>query len=110
MSIHERLTTPKQSVPYGEVLCTPTEVNERIHKMAAEVIERYKDYPVPPLFVCLLRGGVPFTSRLMTAVAEHDMNFQPDLDYMKVKTYGEQLAAGKPEILFGLEARTVTGR
>ena len=110
------MITPEQSATdqrlplYGEVLCSTMEVNVRIQELASEVIERYQDYSTPPLFVCLLRGAAPFATRLMTEIAMQSAHFHPDLDYMKVKTYGDQLVASKPDILLGLEPERAAGR
>jgi len=82
--------------PYKELLISNADIAKRIDEMAAEIIKRYKGKN--PLFVCLLRGGAPFATRLMFAISRLDPNFQPELDYMTVKTYGDE-REGRPSKL-----------
>lgn len=91
-----------------EILFDEAEVSQRIHDMAAEVIERYKDKR--PLFVCLLRGGVQFGSLLMFEITKLDPEFHPETEYLKVVTYGHGRKAQAPKIIPLFDADTVQGR
>lgn len=91
------------------MLASKDEVAARITELAEAVAERYKGKS--PLFVCLLRGGAPFASQLMFALAKSDPHFHPELDYMTVRTYGDSLTAKKPQVIMDLAPHTsVDGR
>jgi len=93
------------------LLATAEQVEARITEMATGLIDRYRDDN--PLFVCFMKGGVPFTARLMMEVARQDPNFHPEVDYMIISTYGQGRMANDPEIVTGLapgvivEGRTI---
>jgi hypoxanthine phosphoribosyltransferase len=99
---------------YERILFTEEEVSARIEAMAAEVINRYLPEDTTsnkPLFVCLLRGGAPFSMRLMSAIARQAPHFHPELDYMTVRTYGDGRNAKQPELVMDLSPHTeVAGR
>ena len=59
-----------------------------------------------PLFVALMRGANPFASKLMFALARHDPNFHPELDYMMVSTYGHERTAKEPVVVTDLAPTT----
>jgi hypoxanthine phosphoribosyltransferase len=98
--------TQQQTAPnlYEHLLHSAEAVSERIDEMAAELVERYRDDK--PLFVCLLRGGAPFATQLMFAVAKLDPTFHPELDYMTVRTYATERSASHPELVMGLAPGT----
>jgi len=103
--------TTSSSTPalHAQVLHTADEVARRIDEMAAEIVERYRDDK--PVFVCLLRGGAPFATRLMFAIAELDPHFHPELDYVTIRTYASERAANHPELVMGLAPGTdIVGR
>lgn len=88
---------------------TNEQVAQRIDELAGEIIERYRDES--PLFVCLLRGGAPFATQLMFAIAARDPHFHPELDYMTIKTYGNQRFDKEPELIADILPNTeVAGR
>src|SRR6478609_1632041 len=89
---------------YSTVLHSTEDVDRRIDEMAAEIVERYRDDK--PLFVCLLRGGAPFATRLMFAISRLDPHFHPELDYMTVRTYATERSASHPELVMGLAPGT----
>lgn len=94
---------------YDEMLASPEAVQERVDEIAAEVIEKYRG--VHPLFVCLMRGGVPFASALMTSIARQDPYFHPEMDYITISAYGDKQTASKPKLVMGLAPNTmVEGR
>jgi len=94
---------------YKNLLASEDEVAKRIDELAAQIIKQYKDKR--PLFVCLLRGGAPFTARLMFAIAKIDPDFHPELDYMTIKTYGNERTSRPPELIADLLPSTeVAGR
>jgi hypoxanthine phosphoribosyltransferase len=92
-----------------DIIATPEEVDRRIEEMAEEISRRYK--AAKPLFICLLRGSAPFTSKLLFALTRTSPNFHPELDYMTVKTYGSRLQSRPPELVMDLAPDTeVKGR
>lgn len=90
------------------ILVDARAVGERIAVLATEVIAQYGHEK--PLFVCLLRGGVPFASGLMCAIVEQDPDFHPELEYMKITTYGDGREARTPEVLTGMDEAVINGR
>jgi hypoxanthine phosphoribosyltransferase len=80
-----------------ETLATTEQVDARISDMASWVVERYAGEK--PLFVCLLKGAVPFASRLMNSIQEQAPTFVPDLNYMRISTYGSGTKAGDPYVV-----------
>jgi hypoxanthine phosphoribosyltransferase len=101
--MNEQLTSSAPAL-YATVLHSAEEVDRRIDEMAEELVERYRD--TNPLFVCLLRGGAPFATRLMFAVARLDPHFHPELDYVTVRTYASERSASHPELVMGLAPGT----
>lgn len=90
-------------------LYTAEQIGTRIEELAAELVRDYEG--TTTLFVTLLRGAMPFTSKLMFAIARHAPTFHPDLDYMMVRTYGHERVAREPIIVTDLAPSTeVTGR
>lgn len=87
-----------------EVIYTEQEVDERIAKMASEVIKRYEG--IDPLFVCLLRGGAPFAMKLMFEITKQAPSFYPEVDYMIVKTYGDRRTESESELITDLAPHT----
>ena len=81
-------------------------VNQRIKEIAAEVVERYNGKD--PLFVCLLRGGAPFATKLMFEITKRDPAFNPEMDYMIIKTYGDRREGTASELVTDLTPDTKT--
>lgn len=80
------------------------QVAARIDELAGEIIHDFPD--AKPLFIALLRGATPFASRLMFAITKTAPDFQPELDYMMVSTYGSGQEAGEPRIIADLSPST----
>lgn len=86
-------------------VATETEVTARIDELAQAIVQRYKDQK--PLFVCMLRGGAPFATRLMFAIEHTDATFCPEMDYITTKTYGDARIDKQPELLTDLQPSTI---
>lgn len=85
------------------------QVTTQIQSIATQILEDFPDRT--PLFVALLRGAAPFSSRLMTEIVRHSPDYHPELDYMMVTTYGAGRHAGEPHIVTDLAPSTaVNGR
>lgn len=85
------------------------QVTKRIGQLASEITARYSgDGELDrPLFVALLRGAMPFASKLMFEMQRQAPDFHPELDVMMVSTYGDGRHAGEPRIVTDL-ARTTS--
>lgn len=91
------------------LLATAEQVGEQIARLAAEITQNESN--TSPLFVGLLRGAAPFTSKLMHAIVRRSQDFHPELDYMMVSTYGGERHASEPHIVTDLApSTTVKGR
>ena len=91
-----------------QILYTSQEIDDKVDKMAGEIIAAY---PKTPVFVALLRGAAPFASKLMFAIAKQNPAYHPELDYMTVKTYGGAKTAGAPQIITDISPSTaIAGR
>jgi len=85
-----------------EIIATSAEIEHRIQEIAQELIREYKH--TNPLFVCLLKGAVPFTAELMKTITLLDPEFHPDVEYMRTLAYGEGKETGEPRITVDLPA------
>lgn len=90
--------------PSPTIIASEDQVTNRIDELAAEIITKYK--AKNPLFICLLRGGAPFATRLMFAITARDPEFHPEMDYLSVKTYGDERTDKQPELLADILAST----
>lgn len=90
-------------------LATTQQVDKEITRIADEII---RDSPESsPLFVALLRGAAPFSSKLMLALTRQSPDYHPEIDYMMVSTYGGERHASEPHIVTDLApSTTVSGR
>lgn len=91
-----------------KILYTTEQVSTRIDEIAQEIVTTYRDNK--PLFVCLLKGAVPFTSKLMTSITQIDSAFHPEIEYMRVSAYGDDREAGAARVYGGVDTAKVTGR
>lgn len=94
----------KQNPLYSQKLVSENELSEHIEKLAGEIIQQFKGQN--PLFVCLLRGGMPFAAQLMFAITQQDPYFNPELDYMTVSSYGNKLTSSEPKIVMDLSYKS----
>lgn len=91
-----------------KILYTANQVTERIDAMAREIIDTY---PADrPLFVCLLKGAVPFASRLMAAIAKHNPAFYPEVEYMHISAYGDEREASTATTYSSIADTVIRGR
>jgi hypoxanthine phosphoribosyltransferase len=94
---------------YKELLFTGAEVDARIAEMAAEITERYD--PSTTIFVSLLNGAQPFTSKLMYAIQAHRPDYHPNVQSMIVSRYGINREPGQLRLVTDLppEYRDLAG-
>jgi hypoxanthine phosphoribosyltransferase len=102
----DQITDQERPVLYKEKLATSEEVKTKIDELATTIIRDFKDKN--PLFVCLLRGGMPFATQLMFAITRQDPHFNPELDYMTVSRYGGSQVASTPKVVMDLSYKSAT--
>lgn len=90
------------------IFANQQQVANRITQVAQLILERYAD--TKPLFVCLLRGGVPFASRLMFEITAQSPAYYPEMEYLKVTTYAEGREAQVPRITSLFDEHMITDR
>jgi len=91
---------------YKEKIASGEEVTKRIDELATKIISEFKGQN--PLFVCLIRGGMPFATQLMFAITKQDPYFHPELDYMTVSRYGNSQVASTPRVVMDLSHKSLT--
>lgn len=87
------------------LLASSNDIEKAIGDMATAILADHHNSS--PLFVALLRGAAPFASKLMFELTRQNPQFHPDLDYMMVSTYGNEMTAGAPRIVTDLAPDTV---
>lgn len=87
-----------------DLVASAEQVDGVITSIAAAILQKY---PTTPLFVALLRGAAPFASKLMFELARQNPQYQPELDYMMISTYGADHTAKQPVIVTDLAPNTV---
>lgn len=98
--------TDQNSPLYKQLIADGPAVDARIDELATEIIKRYQGRQ--PLFVCLLRGGAPFASKLMFAISRQDPQFHPEMDYMTIRAYGDERTDKPAELVMDISPSTVT--
>lgn len=98
--------TDQKSPLYKQLIADEAAVDARIEELAAEVVKRYQGRQ--PLFVCLLRGGAPFASKLMFAISRQDPRFHPEMDYMTIRAYGDERTDKPAELVMDISPSTMT--
>jgi hypoxanthine phosphoribosyltransferase len=95
---------------YKKILFTGEDVEQGVRNIATQLVDKYNRQN--PLFVCLLRGAVPFSVELMSAIARQDPHFHPEMDYMTISTRGDSRTASEPVLKLDIdkERTVVTGR
>lgn len=88
-----------------KILASKTDINQAIGLLARDIIHDFADRR--PLFVALLRGAMPFASKLMFQIAEQAPDFHPELDYMTISTYGDGQIAGEPRLVADISPKTI---
>lgn len=88
-----------------DVIASSEDIKMMIKQLASRIIREHKNDN--PLFICLLRGGVPFASQLMFAITDQDPYFHPELDYMTVSSYGSGQIASAPRIAMDISPKTI---
>lgn len=91
------------------LLASKTAIDAQIRRIASELLNTGLNDSL--LFVGLLRGAAPFSSKLLFELVRQSQDFHPEIDYMMVSTYGAERHASEPHIVTDLAPSTVvTGR
>ncbi|MEM1505863.1 hypoxanthine phosphoribosyltransferase [Domibacillus sp. 8LH] len=86
-----------------EILISEEEIQEKVKELGAQLTEEYNDRF--PLFVCVLKGAMPFMSDLVKRVDTH-----LEMDFMDVSSYGSStVSSGEVKIVKDLNT-SVEGR
>ncbi len=95
---------------YKELLFSADEVDARIREMAKEIIGKYD--PRETIFVSLLNGAQPFSSKLMRAIQLQDSYFHPNVQSMIVSRYGPNREPGPLTLVTDLppSSRSLSGK
>lgn len=72
-----------------EIVFTREEINEMVSDIAAKLTEMYKDSKVPPVFVGVLKGAVPFMMDLIKKCS-----FPLNIDFIQVTSYSGTASTG----------------
>ncbi len=104
------MTSEEKPVLYKELLYTAEQVSERINEMAAEIIKNYDR--TNTVFVSLLNGAQPFSSKLMQSIQAQDEYFHPNVQSMIVSRYGANREPGELRLITDLPPsyRDLTGK
>lgn len=87
-----------------KLLANQSDIDQAITKMAREIVADFAG--IQPLFVVLLRGAAPFSSKLLFEIARQAPDMHPEADYMTISTYGEERKASSPHIVMDLAPDT----
>ena len=87
-------------------IATSQDIDNAVETIASAIIADYPDKP--PLFVALLRGANPFATKLLFELVRQKQDFHPEIDYMMIRTYGDEQHAGQPQIVTDLAPTTIT--
>jgi hypoxanthine phosphoribosyltransferase len=103
------MTQDEQPPLYKEMLFSADQVDARIAEMAEEIIKTYDRSKT--VFVSLLNGAQPFSSKLMRAIQMKDPYFHPNVQSMIVSRYGPNREPGPLRLVTDLPPsyRDLTG-
>lgn len=82
---------------------TATEIQAEVSKLAKKISEQYAN--TPPLFLSILNGSFMFAADLM-----RQLTIQPEIQFVKVSTYGNEMESSKEIKTFGLENLEIKDR
>jgi hypoxanthine phosphoribosyltransferase len=95
---------------YKKILFNADQVNARIDEMAEKIIASYDSEAT--VFVSLLNGALPFSSKLMQAIQMRDPYYHPNVQSMIVSRYGRSRTPGPLQLITDLPPnyRDLTGK
>lgn len=82
---------------YKELLYSADEVDRRIAEMAESIVKEYSSKDT--VFVSLLNGAQPFSSKLMQSIQKIDPHYHPNVQSMIVSRYGPNREPGELRLI-----------
>lgn len=82
---------------YKELLYTTEEVDKRVAEMAEAIIKEYSSKDT--VFVSLLNGAQPFSSKLMQSIQKINPHYHPNVQSMIVSRYGPNREPGELRLI-----------
>jgi hypoxanthine phosphoribosyltransferase len=92
-------------IQHGEILVSEDVIQAGIEKVATNLYEELRD--ADPLYVGMLNGGFMFTTLIMRELVKIDPLLNPELDFMRIGSYGLGTESGEPRIFADLSESTV---
>jgi hypoxanthine phosphoribosyltransferase len=86
-----------------EILVSEEQIEQRCKELGAQITQDYKDLNEVPVLVSLLKGSVPFLSKLMPYI-----DLDVEIDFMDVSSYEGTESIGDVRILKDLD-RSIKG-
>ena len=83
----------KTFVPY----ISNAELMKAVDKVAEEISKAHKDYPQPPVLLCVLNGALPFTAELLKR-----LDFPIELQTVRLASYEGTDSVGPVKMIGGL--------
>jgi hypoxanthine phosphoribosyltransferase len=93
-------------IEHGKILVTADKVQEGIKNVAARLYEENKDKD--SLYVGMLTGSFIFTTLVMMEMVKIDPLLNPEVDFMRIGSYGSTTIASEPRVLADLSESTQT--
>lgn len=93
-------------IEHGKILVSADKVQEGIKNVAARLYEENKDKD--PLYVGILTGSFIFTTLVMMEMVKIDPLLNPEVDFMRIGSYGANKNASEPRVLADLSESTQT--
>lgn len=96
-------------INHGEILVSPADIQAGIKRVAEELYEENKDRD--PVYVGMLTGGFIFTTLVVLEMVKIEPLLNPEVDFMRIGSYGMNTKPGEPRILGDLSETTqIRGR
>lgn len=104
------MTDTQNPALYKELLYSAEQVNARVDEMAKDIIASYDTEST--VFVSLLNGAQPFSSKLMQSIQSQNPYFHPNVQSMIVSRYGRSREPGPLQLITDLPPsyRDLTGK
>ncbi len=75
-----------------KLLYSKEKIQKRIEELGKEISDLYNDLDEPVVLVCILKGAFIFFADL---VRELKFKFQPEIDFVRIASYGKSDESGK---------------
>ena len=92
-------------ITHGEVLVSEAEINAGIKRLAGELYDKYQDSD--PLYIGMLTGAFIFTTLLTMEMVKIEPLLNPEVDFIRIASYGKGTESEQPRIMGDLSDSTV---